>query len=256
MRFRGLAIGVFAGTFALCSAPEIEPALAQVGAGAGGFVVPGMPQGVNIPNAGDWAQVLTVTDKWLVLQNASGQQFPVATDSIRLFLMRWPTSPERLSNRSVIEVTGLDLGSYRVQASHIDIFEGASTQLVTPALYRITGYGRISTPLSFVYDFGVYGEPIPGLGPTIMLPGEGNLPARLHAVGPVVNQVPLRVMAPGNSVITIVPSPAGLAMTQITPGTVSLVRPGDMAYFVPVAATAKSLGLGQLVVYKNVPFGG
>jgi hypothetical protein len=89
-----------------------------------------------------------------------------------------------------------------------------------------------------------------------MLPGEGSIPPRLHAVGQVIGQAPLRLGVPGNSVVTILPSPAGLTMTQVTPGSYSLVRPGDMAYFVPATANVKSLGLSQLVVYKVVPYGG
>jgi hypothetical protein len=170
--------------------------------------------------------------------------------------MRWPTSVERLSPRSLVEVTGMDLGSYRVQTDHLDVYEGSTARLVTPAVFRITGFGRVATPMSYQYDFGVYGEPFPGVGPTIMFPGEGSIPPRMHAVGQVVDKLPLRLAVPGNSVVTVLPSNAGLSMTQVTPGSYSLVRPGDMAYFVPVTANVKSLGLSQLIIYKGVPYEG
>ena len=45
----------------------------------------------------------------------------------------------------------------------------------------------------------------------------------------------------------------GFTLSQITPGSMALVRPGDLAYFVPVEARWKSLILDQLVIYKKIP---
>jgi hypothetical protein len=234
---------------------------AQVGAAAGNAGFPFQSvQGGNIggannapvPPEGAWGGVITVTQKWIVVQNLLGQQFPIPTDSINLFLVRWPTSPERLTTQSVVEATGLDAGSNRVQTDHIDVYEGSATQLVRPAFYRINGFGRISSPLDYIIDYNVYGDPFPGVT-RAMMPGEGGIPPRLHVVGPVVNRVPLQLAAPGNLLAGVIASPAGLTMTQITPGSVSYVKPGDLVYFVPAAANVRGLALAQFVVYKAVP---
>jgi hypothetical protein len=44
-------------------------------------------------------------------------------------------------------------------------------------------------------------------------------------------------------------------MTEVTAGVPSFVRPGDIAYVVPLLdrTTPRSLVLAQLVIYKTVP---
>ena len=256
MRFRRVLLPSLLLTVGLAAWPTGPRSGANAQVAAGPSLMPVRIPAPQAAVSGDWGQVLTVTDKWIVLQNDAGQQFPVAVGTIRLFLMRWPTAPERLGPQSLVEVTGLDLGSYRAQTDHVDVYEGAAAQLVSPAVFRITGFGRVSTMVDYVFDAGAYGEPFPGVGAGVMFPGEGSVPPRLHAVGQVVNQVPLQIAVPGGSAVTILPSPNGLSMTQVTPGTYSMVRPGDIVYFVPSAANARSLALDQLIVYKAVPYQG
>ncbi|HEU5117367.1 MAG TPA: hypothetical protein VFT74_12055, partial [Isosphaeraceae bacterium] len=89
----------------------------------------------------------------------------------------------------------------------------------------------------------------------MMNPNEAILPMRLHLVGPPVNKIPLQIGTAGNSFITVVPAPNGLSMSQVTLGTFTVLRPGDIAYVVNRRGqeTPRTLNLTQLVVYKQVP---
>ena len=59
--------------------------------------VVGHPRGLpQLPPQGAWGEVINVTSRWLVIQNHSGQQYPIATDDIGEFLVRWPSSVENL----------------------------------------------------------------------------------------------------------------------------------------------------------------
>jgi hypothetical protein len=49
----------------------------------------GLPQ---LPPQGAWGEVINVTSRWIVIQNHSGQQYPIAADDVGEFLIRWPTS--------------------------------------------------------------------------------------------------------------------------------------------------------------------
>lgn len=205
---------------------------------------------VQIPAQGEWARVLTVTDRWLVLEDEQGRQFPVNVDAIQLFMMRWPTSLERIGADALIEVTGLNLGSNQVQADHLDVFTGSARNLVVPTVQHIIGLGRVLTPFDFerMNTFGINWQ-------YNLMPGEEQLPRRLHVVAPPVQLVPLQLAAGGNNVVTVVPAAGGLTMTQVTPGSFGLVRPGDLAYCVAnlEVSTARSLALPRLVIYKTVP---
>lgn len=207
-------------------------------------------QAPQFPASGGWGRILTVTNRWLVLENEQGQQFPVAFDSIGLFVMRWPTSPSRIAPTALIEVTGLDIGSQRVQTSHVDVYDGTARNMVTPAYLPVVGYGRVLTPFDW--------EEQNNLGINYhysMLPGEERMPARLHVVGPPASTFPLTIGIPGNTAVAVVPMPSGLTMTQITEGAPSFVQPGDMAFVspLPMGSTPRSLALSQLVVYKSMP---
>lgn len=202
------------------------------------------------PTPGEWAEVLTVTDHWLVLVNQSGQQFPVSRDAINLFVIRWPTTPQRISPNSLIELSGIDLSTKSVQTNHVDVYYGAAANLVTPVLERTTGQGRALT----VFD--IWNQNRTGFNYLWMMnPNEPFTPMRLHVVGPPASTVPLTIALPGNDFISVVPGPSGFSMSQVTLGTFSVLRPGDLAF---VAArrgqqTPRTLMLSQLVVYKQVP---
>lgn len=199
--------------------------------------------------SGEWLQVLTVTDRWLVLVNERGQQFPVSLEAVRLFVMRWQTSLDRISPTDLIEVTGLDLGTNRMSTDHVDIFKGASRGLVTPAVQQLVGYNRVLTlfdierqnDLGFNYQY-------------LLTPEEMRMPMRLHIVAPAVNTAPLQLSVGGNNSIAILPDAGGMTMSEVTRGVIGLVRPGDGAYVIPLLdqTTPRSLVLAQLVIYKSV----
>jgi len=236
---------------------------------ATGMIIPGRADaqeyvaepGRPLPTQGGWAEVLTVTPKWLVLQTQEGQQLPVAFDSIQVFVMRWPTTLEQVSPDALVEATGIDLNSGRIQTDHVDVFEGNARSLVTPTVQPIIGYGRIPSPndvyqmnpfqqnafLYNVYQWNMVGYMNP------LLPGENMIPRRLHLVGLIAGLDPLRIAAPGNTAVAVLPSETGLFVSQVTPGTQSMVRRGDLVFYQPVGANAKGLALGQLVVYKSIP---
>jgi hypothetical protein len=199
---------------------------------------------------GEWLQVLTVTDNWLVLQNELGQQFPVSLDAVRLFAMRWPTSLETLSPVDLVEVTGLDIGSNRVSTDHIDIYKGSARSLVTPTVQQIVGYNRVLTyfdierqnALGFNYQY-------------LLTPEELRMPYRLHIVSSAVNIASLQLSVGGNNAVAVLPDTGGMTMSEVTRGAIQLVRPGDIAFVQPILeqTTPRSLMLNQLVVYKSVP---
>jgi hypothetical protein len=200
----------------------------------------------QFPPAGDWAEVVTVTAKWIVLQNEKGQQFPVAIDSIAEFVIRWPIHPGQITPGAIVETTGIDLGSNQIRTDHVDVFEGNARRLVQPTYQQIIGFGR--TPTSFDYqNQNLYGVRI------ALLPGEDQIPNRLHVAGPVAGLDPLQIAFGGNNAVAVLPSAVGLFFSQVTPGTFSFLRPGDLVYVIPSDVTARSLILNQMVAYKSIP---
>src|SRR3954451_1041348 len=55
------------------------------------------------PPRGAWGEVIMANERWIVVQNHEGQQFPIAAESINQFLVRWPTNFESLTNQSWVE---------------------------------------------------------------------------------------------------------------------------------------------------------
>ncbi len=235
-----------AGLLALGLLPGPQPAPAQDPAGDPRS---GLHQ-IQIPPQGDWARVITVTAKWLVLQDEQGRQYPVSIDAIGQFAMRWPTSLDRIPADALIEVTGRNLGNQRVQADHLDVYLGPARNLVVPTAQYIIGLGRVVTPFDFerLNTFGINLQ-------YILQPGEDRIPPRFHVVAPPAQLDPLLLNIGGNNVITVVPGGEGMTMTQVTAGALSLVRPGDLAFCVAnlPQSTARTLVLDQLVIYKPVP---
>ena len=224
----------------------------------------GQPTGLpNLPPQGAWGEVINVTERWIVVQNHQGQQFPVAIDDIQEFLIRWPTSLQALTGQSVVEAVGQDAGSNTVRAAHLDVFEGSDRTLVAPTYNSILpnnmvvttldpGFNRFMNAWDYAGQNMLYGWAYP-------IPGAVNgIPSRLHVVGgvgavdPVDQQV--RVLIPGNNFATIVPAgPGGMTVTQITRGSPFLTRKGDFAFMLPLQVTPRGLILSQLVVYKQMP---
>jgi hypothetical protein len=199
-----------------------------------------------------WAEVITATREWLVLQDEEGKQYPVSLNAIGLFVTRWPTTLDRISPDALVEATGVDADSNRILTDHLDVFEGAARNMVVPGLVLITGSGRAYRPIDFTFNADAYGDPFPGLGPPIQ-GGVNTNPARMHIVGPLVRKAPVMIGWEGNNAMTVLAPPQGVSMSQITPGSAADIRPGDLVYFAAVDARPKSLVLEQLVVYKSMP---
>jgi hypothetical protein len=242
-----LAAGVFTGWGGSACEAQFSPA----GGPTNEFVTGGM-SGMTYPRfpaQGEWGEVLTVTSKWIVLQNQQGQQFPVSLAGVKLFVMRWPTTLDSVAPGALVEATGLDIGTNQVQTDHVDLFEGTANQLgVVPTLQPIVGFNRVIS--QFDIDSWVnYGVDLY----RYLSPEEMNMPRRLHVVAPLVDINPLRLAIGGGIVLAVIPpNPGSFFVTSVTPGSTSFVRSGDLVYFLPQEATPKSLNLSQLVVYKKM----
>jgi hypothetical protein len=217
----------------------------------------GRPQ---LPPQGAWGEIINATTRWIVIQNHSGQQFPIAIEDVGEFLVRWPSSVDALGPESVIEAVGPDLGSNTLQTSHIDVFEGSDRTLVAPTYNQLLPNNSVVTTLDpgfnrlmNAWDYGgqrqLYGWAYP------VSPGIQGIPNRLHVVGNAVNRVPVRVGLPGGNVAEIVPGDAiQLTVSQVTRGSMNYVRKGDYAFLMPVQINPRGLRLSQLVLYKSLPF--
>ncbi len=210
----------------------------------------------NIAQAGEWAQIINVTPRWIVVQDEDGKQYPIATDRVKQFLIRWPSSTDQITAASMIEVTGPDSGSNIIIADHLDQFEGGSQSLVTPAVsnaYNNYGYN---------YNFGFNDTLSPidvdfykTFGTTyFMYPIGYAPPLPLHVVGRALGNNPVRIAANGDNWYTIQPGPSGMSVTQVTVGNNSYARKGDLVYLVLNNLSPRSLEVAQLVLYKKIPF--
>jgi hypothetical protein len=220
----------------------------------------GHPRGLpQLPPQGAWGEIINVTSRWLVIQNHSGQQYPIAVEDIGEFLIRWPSSVDSLGRQSVVEAVGLDLGSNVIQTSHIDVFEGADRSLVAPTYNSLLPNNAVVTTIDpgfnrfmNAWDYGgqnlLYGWAYP------VAPGTQGIPARLHVVGNVLEREPLQLTAPGNNFAAVVTEPGvPMSVSQVTRGAISSVRKGDYAFLMPQEITPRGLILSQLVLYKSIP---
>jgi hypothetical protein len=200
----------------------------------------------SMPREGEWAEVIFANGRWVVLQNAAGQQFPLNYAEVRQFVIRWPTRLDFVDPTAYLEATGVDVGSNQLRTNHIDVYEGSARGMVSPVVLRLTGANRVLTPFD-VDQQQTYGTIFP------FMPFEMGIPPRIHVVGNILGADPLRVGIDGNNWATILPAADGLSMTQVTAGMPSQVKKGDLAYFIPDAAGAKSLTVARLILYKKVP---
>ena len=110
--------------------------------------VVGEPMGLpHLPPQGAWGEVINVTSRWIVMQNHSGQQFPIALDDINEFLVRWPISLDAVTNQAEVEAVGQDLGNNVVQSEHVDVFMGADRNLVSPTYNSLLPNNAMVTTL-------------------------------------------------------------------------------------------------------------
>jgi hypothetical protein len=182
-----------------------------------------------------------------VLQNEHGQQFPVSYETMRQFVVRWPTRLEIIEADAFLEITGQDIGSNQVRTNHIDVYEGSARALVSPIMLRMFGANRVITPLD-IEQMQLYGAIFP------FSPYESMIPPRVHVVGNILGLEPLRVGVAGNNWVIVDPAIEGIEMTQVTNGTPDAVEKGDLVYFVPENVGQKSLGVSRFILYKKVPF--
>jgi hypothetical protein len=221
----------------------------------------GQPRGLpQLPPQGAWGEVINVTTRWIVIQNHSGQQFPISIDNVGEFLVRWPTMIERLTAQSLVEAVGRDVGSNVLQAPHVDVFEGSDRTLVSPTFNSLLPnnamvtvldptFSRVMSPWDYAGQSMLYGWAYP------VSPGIEGIPSKVHVVGSVVSRVPLQLSVPGNNIATVVPSADGqFTISQVTRGSFDFVRKGDYVFMLPQAIRPKSLSLSQLVLYKTIPF--
>jgi hypothetical protein len=200
-----------------------------------------------MPRQGDWAEVIMVNGRWMVLQNAAGQQYPLAFEAIRnnQFFARWPIRIDLAAPDALVEATGSDLGSNVLQTDQVDVYEGGARNLVSPAWFNLSGANRQLTWVD-ANQAPAYGQTFP------FSPMEG-LNQRIHIVGPVVGLGPLQLLAPGNFPVTVTPSPDGINVTQVTLGAPALVKKGDLVYVIADRLDPKTVTAARVVLYKSMP---
>ena len=243
-----------------CSLVPAVATLAQPGNPAFDQVV-GNPRGLpQLPPQGAWGEIINVTARWIVIQNHTGQQYPIAVNDIGEFLVRWPSSVDALGNRSMVEAIGQDLGNNVLQTDHVDVFEGGDQGLVSPTYNSLLpnnaivttidpGFQRTMNPWDYGGQMLLHGwaYPVP--------PGMTGIPTRLHVVGTPVNRSPLQLGILGNNIATVVgPQGGQFTVTQVTRGDVSHIKKGDYAFLMPQAITPRGLRVTQFVLYKSIPF--
>ncbi len=259
---RRFGTGLLVALLSSCLLPG-QVAMAQNGDIAFQAVV-GQPLGLpQLPPQGAWGEVINATARWLVVQNHSGQQFPIAIDDIQEFLIRWPTSMNDLNGRSLVEAVGQDAGSNVVRVNHVDVFNGSNRTLVAPTYNSLLpnnmvvttldpGFNRFMNPWDYAGQNMLYGwaYPVPA--------NMSGIPSRLHVVGNVVDRNAqsqmVRIGLPGNNMATIVPDDTGqMTMTEVTRGSSNYARKGDFAFMLPLQIAPRGLILSQLVLYKQIP---
>lgn len=247
LRVAGLALGALLGLPGLPCHAQFTPAGGFSDAfsnnAGSGMLAP------RVPSQGGWAEVITATPKWLVLQNQEGQQYPVSFSEVQMFLMRWPTTLDRIAPGSLVEAYGLDLGTNQVSTDSLNVYEGTANVLgVMPSFQTIVGFNRVLTAFD-IDQHNTYGVDYF----RFLMPEEMNMPRRMHVIGPIMQLDPLQLGVGGGIVIGVIPAGGPFFITSITPGSSSFVRKGDLVYYVPTEATPKSLNLAELVVYKKIP---
>jgi hypothetical protein len=78
----------------------------------------------------------------------------------------------------------------------------------------------------------------------------------MHVVGNALNLNPLRLGVPGNNFVAVLPfGGTNMSISQVTMGSLSFAKKGDVAFLTPVQGNAvgeKSLRISQVVLYKGM----
>ncbi len=237
---------------------QVQPADAAT-APFGNFIpfISGGPPPLGMPARGTWAQVINVTAKWMVVQSETGQQFPIASDHVRQFLIRWPLPASQINSQSMLEVTGSNAGSNVIVADHLDVYENEAQNLVSPTVtsffgdYETLSYGNFQT----ISAYGTAEQDPFSIG-TLQASQNNANPARKHVVGHAVANDPIQVAGNGMNWYSVQPSTTGMTITQVTLGSNSFARRGDLVYVLPQNIGPRSVEVSQLVLYKKVPLRG
>jgi len=199
-----------------------------------------------------WAEVLSVTPKWVVLQTADGRQYPVSGQAMGRFIVRWPILPTMVSASALVEVEGASPSVNMIVTDNVEVYEGAARNFVQPSFLTPTDAG-ILRQYDATYTFGFDSmNQFWSMYPSQPAVGMQNVPLMTYMVAPVVNIVPLMLGTPSNQMLRVVPANGRTyEMTRIVVGTLDQLRPGDLVYAVPEAATPKGMGLSVIIVYKK-----
>ncbi len=246
----------------------------QVGAGAGAKPGAGVnppvagPRGAAGPNIppwtalraapqnfvspqGMWAEVIASTSRWIVVQNQEGQQFPIAADRIRQFLVRWPSSVNDLSPASMVEATGMQSGANTIMVDHIDVYEADAQNLVTPVVANLSlGPTQQVTPTTF----DSFTQSSLGITNWMEVRDQNTGQNIMHVVGRSTGINPIQLSGfPSPPSVSVMPSSNGMSVTQVTLGTNSYAKKGDLVHLTPETALPRGLDVNQLVLYKKIP---
>ena len=133
MRRIAKAFTILAAICAICSSTQISQAQQQNLASS------------NLPNFGlngpGWAEVLSVTPKWVVLQAADGRQYPVSASALGRFIVRWPILPTMVSATAVVEAEGQSPSVNTVLTNYVEVYEGAARSFVSQTYITPTDAG-------------------------------------------------------------------------------------------------------------------
>jgi hypothetical protein len=223
-------------------AASFRSASAQVGADLPSF---------GLQGAG-WAEVLSVTPKWIVLQTGDGRQYPVTANALGRFIVRWPILPSMVSPTALVEVEGMSPSANIVLTNNVEVYEGAARSFVTPTFMTPTDAG-ILRQYDATYTFGFDSmNQFWSMYPSQPAVAMQNVPLATYIVAPVVNIMPLMLGTPSNQMMRVGPANGRtFDMTRNVVGTIDQLRTGDLVYAVPSAANPKAMGLSVLIVYKN-----
>ena len=275
-----VAVLGFAAGLGISPGPAVPRAAAQqvpAGNGAAAAAAPSFPAWTATRKSpltylspqGMWGEVVSATSRWVVVQNQDGQQFPIASDRIRQFLVRWPSSINDLSPASMVEATGYRNSASSVMADHIDVYEANAQNLVSPTLQNLGGGTAdplgLSSPLNQSNFNSINFETLnfgsvnwtelrdAGNANWTELPAFPTATLLIHVVGHSVGINPVTLSGFGPMSLAVVPGPSGMSVTQVTLGTNSYAKKGDLVHLVPDNATPRGLDVGQLVLYKKIP---
>lgn len=213
-------------------------------------VMPAMEPGdVVFPTQGFWAEVVTVTPKWLVVQNYAGQQFPISVQGVGELWIRQSINANEIAQGAMVETIGIEGVNERIVTDHIDVYDANLKSIAVAGTQLITGSGQVTNEFWMTFGFS---------NGFIFPPSAADLvmPTRRRIVGPAVGLADgLHVAVDGNRSVTLVAAPGGLAITLLSQArSFGEVQPKDIAFVVlnPRAPfSLQSLNVAQMVVYRG-----